>query len=85
MIDFEKLYKTFGDKFPDHPSEFWSTSDTGVLPADLKMYNTGNNVRAYNIFKEKYYEFVSSRVVKKEPSAIEKLNSMKQSKEIVTK
>ena len=85
MIDFEKLYNTFGNKFPDHTSEFWSTPDTGVLPTDLKMYNTGNNVRAYNIFKEKYYEFVSNRAVKKVPSAIEKLNAMKQSKEIVTK
>ena len=85
MINFEELYKTFGDTLPDHPSELWSTPDNQVMPWELKMYNTGNNVRAYNIFKEKYYEFVSSRVVKKEPSAIEKLNAMKQSKEIVTK
>ena len=85
MINFEDLYKTFGDTLPDHPSEFWSTTDNQVMPWELKMYNTGNQVRAYNVFKEKYYEFVSSRA-KPELSAIEKLNAMKQDKgELVTK
>ena len=85
MINFEELYKTFGDNLPDHPSEFWSTPDNQVMPWELKMYNTGNQVRAYNVFKEKYYEFVSSRA-KPELSAIEKLNAMKHNKgELVTK
>lgn len=87
MINFEQLYGVFGDTLPVHPSEFYSTSGNEVLPHELKMYNTGNQVRAYNIFKEKYYEFVSTRKVqvKKEPSASEKLAALKETKEIVTK
>ena len=89
MINFEELYTIFGDTLPVHTSDFFSTSGNQVLLSDLKKYNTGNNVRAYNIFKEKYYEFVSTRAafVSKEPTAIEKLAAMKKTtqKEIVTK
>ena len=86
MIDFEVLYKTFGDTLPDHPSEFWSTPYNQVMPWELKMYNTGNQVRAYNVFKEKYYEFVSSRTKEPVLTALDKLNAMKQDKgELVTK
>lgn len=84
MINFEQLYGVFGDTLPTHPSDFYSTSGNEVLPHELKMYNTGNQVRAYNIFKEKYYEFVSNRATK-EQTAIEKLAAMKKEKEIVTK
>lgn len=86
MINFEDLYKTFGDTLPNHPSEFWSTPDNQVMPWELKMYNTGNRVRAYNVFKEKYYEFVSSRTKEPVLTALDKLNAMKQDKgELVTK
>ena len=86
MIDFEDLYKTFGDTLPDHPSEFWSTPDNQVMPWELKMYNTGNEARAYNVFKEKYYEFVSSRTKEPVLTVLDKLNAMKQDEgELVTK
>lgn len=85
MINFEELYKVFGETLPIHPSEFYSTEGNQVLPWELKMYNTGNQVRAYNVFREKYYEFVSTRKTT-EPSALDKLNAMKQAKkEIVLK
>lgn len=85
MINFEELYKVFGNELPVHPSEFYSTQGNQVLPWELKMYNTGNQVRAYNVFREKYYEFVSTRKTT-EPSALDKLNAMKQAKkEIVLK
>ena len=83
MIDFNKLYEVFGDDLPVHPSNFYSTEGNEVLPWELKMYNTGNRVRAYNVFREKYYEFVSMKV--KEPSALDKLNDLKQNEEIVLK
>lgn len=84
MINFEDLYKLFGDALPVHPSEFYSTQGNQVLPCELKMYNTGNQVRAYNVFREKYYEFVSTRKPV-ELSAADKLKAMKQTKEIVLK
>lgn len=83
MIDFNKLYEVFGDELPVHPSDFYSTQGNQVLPWELKMYNTGNQVRAYNVFREKYYEFVSMKG--KEPSVLDKLNALKQNKEIVLK
>ena len=76
---FKELQTRFGSKLPEHPSDFFNQASDLVTPAFIKKFNTGNNVRAYNIFKEKYYEFISS--IKVEKTAAEKLAELKAAKE----
>ena len=93
MIDFDTIYTLFGDDLPVHPSEFFNTANNPTLLADLKIYNTANKVLAYNIFKAKYKEFVSTKKVAEKTTAekttAEKLAALKAKskveKEIVTK
>lgn len=88
MIDFDTIYTLFGDDLPVHTSEFFNTANNPTLLADLKIYNTANKVLAYNIFKAKYKEFVSTKKVAEKTTA-EKLAALKAKskveKEIVTK
>lgn len=72
MIDYAKLKELFGDELPMHPSDFYCVTANPVLPSDLKIYNTANRILAYNIFKQKYKDYVSKNKIADKLAALKR-------------